>query len=255
VIAKRKIKTEQPNDVMTLVDHLTELRKRLIVAAGVFLGASAICFFFASEIVRFIVATASEAGFALIYIAPAELITQYIRVAFLIGLVIASPVVLYEIWAFARPGMQKSESRMVSFSLAGGLLCFLIGGLFAYFVSMPLMLRFFISIDRHQSVAATITIQNYLSFVLSTVIIFGIIFEMPVITLLLSKCGLLKPEWLTKSRRMVIVAIFIIAAIITPSDVISQVVVAVPMMVLYEISVLLCKITTRRRRKELAVTE
>ena len=99
---------------------------------------------------------------------------------------------------------------------------------FAFMVVVPFTLNFFISVDKLQSVQATITVQNYLNFVITTLITFGVIFEMPVLTVLLSQLGLLKPEWLVKSRRVVIVVVFIVAAVITPPDVISQILVPYP---------------------------
>lgn len=129
-----------------------------------------------------------------------------------------------------------------------GLICFILGALFAYFIVVPITLTFFMSVDSHEAVQATISIQNFISFVLTTLITFGIIFEMPVVTILLTQLGLLKTEWLTKSRKVVIVVIFIIAAIITPPDVVSQILVAIPMLFLFEISVVLSKIIRRRKK-------
>ncbi|HHZ01330.1 MAG TPA: twin-arginine translocase subunit TatC [Tissierellia bacterium] len=166
------------------------------------------------------------------------------------GLVISSPVILFETWLFIKPALNKSEKRVVFLSLMAGLLCFVLGAVFAYFVVVPITLIFFINVDQFDSVQATITIQNFLSFVLTTLITFGIVFEMPVLTVLLSNLGMLKVVWLTKSRRVVIVAVFIIAAIITPPDVISQILVAIPMLVLFEVSILICKIISKKKKRE-----
>lgn len=200
--------------------------------------------------IRIIVGSAQELGYQMVYIAPAELITQYIRLAVVCGLVLSSPIILFEVWAFMRPGLKKSENFTVFLSLFFGLLCFMLGAAFAYFITLPFMLNFFITLDQYQTVTATITIQNYLSFVMSTLITFGIVFEMPVITMLLSNLGILKPQLLTKSRRVVIVVVFIVGAIITPSDVVSQVLVSIPMLILYEISVVLCKIINWKQLKK-----
>ena len=173
---------------------------------------------------------------------------QYIRLAIVGGIVLSSPVILFQTWLFIKPALKKNEKTTVFLSLMAGLVCFIIGALFAYFIVVPITLTFFMSVDSHQSVQATISIQNYISFVLTTLITFGIVFEMPVVTILLSELGLLKTVWLTKSRKVVIVAIFVIAAIITPPDVVSQILVAIPMLLLFEVSILLSKIIGKRKK-------
>lgn len=251
-----KGKKVNDNHTMGLVDHLRELRNRLIVIFVFFFIVVGISFNFADEIVSIIVRTAQDMGYELIYISPAELLTQYFRLSMLIGLVLSSPIILYEVWAFIKPGLNKGEGVVVFCSLWAGMLCFIIGSLFAYFITLPFMLKFFITLDQYETVKATITIQNYMSFILSSLITFGLIFEMPALTVLLSQLGILKSEWLVKSRKIVVVVVFILGAIITPSDVVSQILVSIPMMFLFEFSVVLCKIinkTKARKTRELEI--
>jgi sec-independent protein translocase protein TatC len=167
-----------------------------------------------------------------------------------IGIAFSSPIILFQVWAFIRPGLKKGEKVVVFLSLFSGLICFLIGAAFAYMIAVPLMLNFFMTVDQNQIVLPTISIQNYINFIMSTLITFGLVFEMPVITVLLSQLGLVKAEWLVKSRKVVIVLLFLIGAIITPPEVVSQVLVALPMLVLFEISVLLSKLIGRNKRKK-----
>lgn len=248
---KRAVKKrdKKPSGQMGLIDHLSELRKRIFVIVIVFLTVTVVGFNFSDDLVALLVDKAKAIGYEMIYISPGELFTQYIKMAIVGGFVFSSPVILFETWLFIKPALKKSEKTVVFLSLIAGLLCFVLGAVFAYFIVIPITLTFFMSVDQHNSVQATITIQNFLSFVLTTLITFGIVFEMPVLTILLTQLGILKTEWLTKSRRVVIVSVFIIAAIITPPDVVSQILVSIPMLVLFEVSILLSKIIGKRKKQ------
>lgn len=242
-------KKKNSKDVMGLVDHLRELRNRLIIVIVVFLAVTIFSFNYVDDIVILLIEYAKKMGYAMVYLSPGELFKEYIRLSIISGIALSSPVIIFQLWAFIRPGLKKGENAVVFLSLLAGLICFLGGAAFAYFIALPMMLNFFATVDHSQAITATISIQNYLSFVMSTLITFGIVFEMPVITALLSQLGLLIPEWLTKGRRVIIVVIFIIGAVITPPDVISQILVSVPMLFLFEISVILCKIINKRKIK------
>lgn len=242
-------KKKNSKDVMGLVDHLKELRNRLIIVIVVFLAVTIFSFNYVDDIVILLIEYAKKMGYAMVYLSPGELFKEYIRLSIISGIALSSPVIIFQLWAFIRPGLKKGENAVVFLSLLAGFICFLGGAAFAYFIALPMMLNFFATVDHSQAITATISIQNYLSFVMSTLITFGIVFEMPVITALLSQLGLLIPEWLTKGRRVIIVVIFIIGAIITPPDVISQILVSVPMLFLFEISVILCKIINKRKIK------
>lgn len=247
---KKAVKKKDKNPIgkMGLIEHLSELRKRIFVIVVIFLTAAAVGFNFSDDLAALLVDKAKVIGYEMIYISPGELFIQYMRIAIVGGFVFSSPVILFETWLFIKPALKKNEKTIVLLSLMAGLFCFVIGTLFAYFVVIPITLTFFMSVDKHGSVQATITIQNFLSFVLTTLITFGIVFEMPVLTILLTQIGVLKTEWLTKSRRVVIVSVFIIAAIITPPDVVSQILVAIPMLVLFEVSILLSKIIGKSKK-------
>jgi len=241
---KRKKASE---DVKGIVNHLSELRTRLIIICSFIIASVLISFNFSDDIVNILATNGKKIGYELVYLAPAELLHEYIRLSIIFGITFSSPVILYQTWAFIRPGLKKNENVIVFLSLLGGFICFLAGSIFAFYIAMPLMLKFFVNISKNQIVAATVSIQNYLNFFMSTIITFGIVFEMPVVTVLLSELGLLKTEWLVKSRRLVIVIITVVAAIITPPDVISQIIVIIPMIILFEISVLLSKVIKRRK--------
>lgn len=245
-----KNRSDSPENVMGILDHLSELRKRLFIIVGLFLVLAALSFNYVDLIVDVLIDNSKTLGYQLVYLTPGELFSQYIKISLIIGLTVASPVILFQVWAFILPGLEKGEKFVVFSSLFSGLICFIVGAAFAYIIAVPMMLNFFITVDKNQFVQATISIQNYINFVLSTLITFGIIFEMPVVTVLLSQLGILRPVWMTKSRKFVIVVLFVVGAVITPPDVVSQVLVAVPMLVLFEISVLLSKLIARRKEKK-----
>ncbi|MFZ7121109.1 MAG: twin-arginine translocase subunit TatC [Eubacteriaceae bacterium] len=246
---KRKKKEKKSKDVMGLVEHLSEVRKRLFIVLIAFFVVALVSFNFSDEIVVLLIDTAKELGYELVYLAPGELFAQYIKLSLVSGVAFASPLILYHTWAFIRPGLKKSENTVVFLSLFAGLVCFLMGSVFAFYIVVPLVLNFFINVDPNHTVLATISIQNFLNFIMSTLVTFGIVFEMPVVTVLLSQLGLLKAEWLMKSRRVVIVLLFVIGAFITPPDVVSQVLVSIPMLALFEISIILSKIITKKKIK------
>lgn len=179
---------------------------------------------------------------------------QYFSVALIAAVCIMFPVVAYHIWAFIRPGLKKNENVLFLAALFFGLICFVIGVFFAYKIMMPFMLYFLINLSEGSEIAASISVQSYLNFVFSIFIIFGLIFELPILSVLLTQLGLLKVEWMKKSRKVIIIVIFFVAAVVTPPDVVSQIMVAIPILVLYELSILICtgldKLRRRRKKAE-----
>ncbi|MBO4915059.1 MAG: preprotein translocase subunit TatC, partial [Oscillospiraceae bacterium] len=169
----------------------------------------------------------------------------------LIGAVVAcSPLLIYEAYAFCRPGMSRKVQLYTVGALVAGALFFVGGVAFAYYISLPFMLRFLIQFTHEVNVAASISIGEYVSFLMTVFVIFGVVFELPVVSVLLTGLGIIKPEWLVKGRRVTIVLIFVLAAIITPPDVVSQVMVALPMMALYELSIVLCRLVGKAKNKK-----
>jgi sec-independent protein translocase protein TatC len=245
---KKHVKEENEEAVMGVVDHIREFRNRLFVIVIVFFVAMLICLKYAAPIVE-LLKIPSGGLYSFIYISPSELFYQYIRVSIIGGIVVAAPVIIYELLAFASPGLNNTEKVFIRGILALGLIFFVLGVLFAYEILLPFMLKFFITINNNSGIEAQVSIEKYLSLCLSILSMLGIVFEMPVLTILLTQLGFLKPEWLKKSRRIVIVVCFIIAAIITPPDVVSQVMVAIPMLGLFEISIIFSTMVRKRKDK------
>ena len=238
---KRKKKAEvMPDDGnMTLTGHLKELRNRLIVCAVVFVAAVVVTLAYADRLIDLL--TAMGQGFyTFVSIAPQEKLMQYFRVSLLAAVVVTVPVALYQMYAFAKPGLKKSETFFLKLVILLGLALFVVGVLFAYKLMMPFMLRFLSTgIEGAEYIQTTTSIESYVNLCLTMFIIFGCVFEMPLITIILSKMGIINPQLLKQVRGVAIVIIFFIAAVVTPPDIVSQCMVAGPMVLLYFISILL----------------
>lgn len=239
---KKKVEVDEDGEeVMSLNEHLRELRNRIIVCVVFLLVGFLLCFNKAADIVNLLTDMGLSQGYEFVFLTPQELLVQYMKVGLIGAIVIVSPVLMYEIWAFIKPGLKKGENFFFFVAMVAGLICFVVGVAFAHFISMPFMLGFLNSLQGTDYIQASISIENYLTFVLTVYIVFGAVFEMPVVSVILTQFGLLKPKWLIKGRAVAIVGIFFVAAIITPPDVVSQVMVAIPMIFLYQISISLCK--------------
>ena len=173
---------------------------------------------------------------------------QIFRVSFLAGVVVTVPVAFYNIYAFAKPGLKKSESTFFKLVMLLGLILFCVGVLFAYKLMMPFMLRFLSTgIEGAEYIQTTTSIESYVNLCLTMFIIFGCVFEMPLITIILSKMGIINPQILKQVRGVAIVVIFFIAAVVTPPDIVSQCMVAFPMVLLYFVSIFLSGIFYKPR--------
>lgn len=171
-------------------------------------------------------------------------------IAFTFGLVLASPVVIWQFWRFIGPGLKERERKAVRGMVGGVVVLFLIGVAFAYWVVAPLSVQFFTTFSLSSSITNIPTIQNYVSMLTSFVLWTGVAFELPVITVLLTRLGLLGPEFLRKYRKHAYIAILIVAAIITPPDVTSQILVTLPLVVLYEFSIFMASRTRKRQERK-----
>ena len=237
-----------PDGSMSLSGHLRELRNRILVCVLLLLAVFALCLSFAPRIVTLLTDMGKRFDYVYVYIAPQELFLVYMNVALVGAVVVCFPVLAYQVYAFCSPGLSGKERTYISGALIAGALCFLLGVAFAYFISLPFMLRFLIQFTGEVDVSASISIQSYISFLLTVFVIFGLVFELPVVTVLLTGLGIVKAEWLAKGRKVMIVIIFVLAAIITPPDIVSQIMVAVPMLALYELSIVLSRLVGKSKK-------
>ena len=240
---------------MSLSGHLKELRNRIIVVVLLLFAAFTVCLSFAPNLITFLTDMGQKYNYVYVYIAPQELLLVYLNTALVGALVICFPVVAYEVYAFCSPGLTKKEKTFFIASLLAGTVFFVLGVAFARFISLPFVLRFLIQFTGQVDVSASISIQQYIGFLLTIFVVFGLVFELPVITVLLTGLGLIQADWLRKGRKVMIVVIFVLAAIITPPDVVSQVMVALPMILLYELSIALSTMIGKRRKAKQADDE
>jgi sec-independent protein translocase protein TatC len=235
---------------MPLIDHLMELRTRLLWSVGAFLLAFMACYYFSTQIYGFLARPLANILFdqgggdrRMIFTALYEAFFTYLKVAFFGAVFFSFPIWATQLWLFVAPGLYRSEKRAVLPFIIASPFLFLLGAALAYYFIFPLAWHFFISFETPGG-AGTVPIQleakvsEYLSLVMHMILAFGIAFQMPVLLTLLCKVGILNVESLRKGRRYAIVGMFVLAAIITPPDVISQIGLAVPLILLYEISIL-----------------
>ena len=231
---------------LTLIEHLAELRKRVILSALALFTATVICYLYVEPVVRDMLRVTEKYEF--VYLSPSELFLSYIKLSFIAGAAIAAPIILLQLWMFIVPALKKSEKRYIFLSLISGTLLFILGVIFCYKVVVPFTLEFFAKMNIEE-IKPMISFQSYLSFITSMLLCFGVVFELPVLMMLLASFGLLKSSFLKKNGKYAILIIFIVAAIITPPDVISQILIAGPMLLLYELGYLLTKAIEKKKSK------
>jgi sec-independent protein translocase protein TatC len=236
-----------------LLDHLLELRRRLLWCVAAVASAFAICLYFARPIFAFLVQPLLRAGQGrLIYTNIFEAFFVEIKVAFFAAIMLAFPIVAMQIWQFVAPGLYRNERRAFLPFLFLTPLLFLTGASLAYFVAVPLALHFLLgyqgNIGGVQQMALP-GVGNYLDFVTKFIFGFGVAFLLPVLLMLMERAGIVTRAQLKAGRRYAIVAAFAIAAVLTPPDVVSQLTLAVPLVLLYEIALIAIWFTERRRQR------
>ena len=261
----------EPDDViddkpMPLIEHLLELRTRLIWSLGAFALAFAVCYYFSTAIYGFLARPLAEILMEqgggerrMIFTALYEAFFTYLKVAFFGAVFFSFPMWATQLWMFIAPGLYRSEKRAIlPFILASPVL-FVLGAALAYYFIFPLAWRFFISFETPTGgggipVQLEAKVSEYLSLVMQMILAFGIAFQMPVALTLMAKVGIVSVDGLKKGRRYAIVGMFVAAAILTPPDVISQVGLAVPLIILYELSILAATWMAREKKPKPAVT-
>ncbi|HEV2011134.1 MAG TPA: twin-arginine translocase subunit TatC [Candidatus Limnocylindria bacterium] len=232
---------------LSLMQHLTELRTRVMITAFGVLIATAIAFVFAKDIILALEAPA-HLGKPLQLISPTEGFTTYMRVSLFTGIALAMPIILYEIYAYVDPALRPGERRFL-LTLGPFVLLLFVGGMaFCYFLLLPNAINFLFTFGSDVFEAAP-RASEYISFVTTFILGVGLVFEMPVIILAVTRIGLVKRSWLAKQRRYVVLVVFILGAIITPTpDPFNQTLVAVPMYLLFEVGMLLSRFGGGPRR-------
>ncbi|MCO6186150.1 twin-arginine translocase subunit TatC [Rhizobium sp. L1K21] len=257
---------DQPQPLM---EHLIELRTRLVWSLGAFFVAFVGCFYFAKQLFNLLVlpyqwaikwAGMSVQGSGLIYTAPQEFFFTQLKIAMFGAIVIAFPVIASQIYKFVAPGLYKNErAAFVPFLVASPML-FLMGAAMVYFFFTPMVMWFFLSMqetggDDQLAIQLLPKVSEYLGLVMTLIFSFGLVFQLPVVTSLLARAGLLRASTLAEKRKYAIVIAFVVAAVLTPPDPVSQIGLALPTILLYEVSIFLARLIEKKRAEELTDDE
>lgn len=239
---------EKNEKVMPFLDHLEELRQRLLKCIFSIMIFSVISYFFSKQIMKILLLPYPEAE-KLIFLAPTEGFITYIKISVFVGIIFSLPVIFYQLWKFIAPGLYNKEKKYIPTIVFFSTFFFLTGALFCYFVIIPFGLKFLLGFSTDQ-LEPNIQIKEYLKFVTLLIMVFGIIFELPLLSYFLTKMGLLTPEFMKTKRRYGIVTIFILAAILTPPDIVTQIFLALPLILLYEVSIWVSRAVVSQERKK-----
>ena len=250
---------------MPLLDHLIELRRRLFYSLIAFIVACIICFYFAGDVFDFLVRPLADVwddsqDRRLIYTAMHEKFFTDVKIGLFAGAFVAFPMVAAQIWMFMAPGLYRNEKRAFIPFLVVTPILFLIGASFVYYVVLPVAWSFFAGFEQvgspdNLAIQLEPKVNEYLSLVMQLIFAFGISFELPVVISLLARAGLVTPDGLAAKRRYSVVLAFVAAAVLTPPDPVSQLALAVPIILLYEISIVCAKIIVRRQDARAAAYE
>ncbi len=238
-----------------ITEHLAELRTRLFRSLVAIAIATVIVFTKVDFFFKIFKEPLNRVfpDLKLVALTPTESFFTAFKIAMLVGFVIASPYVFYQIWKFIEPALYEEEKKLVVPFVSFTTVFFISGALFAYFGVLPLAIKFLLTFGYTQlDVEAMISVSSYISFVVRLILAFGITFELPVILSLLARLGLVTPNALVKFRPYFVVAAFVMAAVLTPPDIVSQVFLAMPLIVFYEISIIMAKILYPRSERSKA---
>jgi sec-independent protein translocase protein TatC len=250
---------------MPLLDHLIELRNRLMWAAAAIIVAFLVCYQFKETIYRFLAyplakLLAGQTGRQMIFTGLTEAFFTYVKVSFWAACCIAFPVIAIQVWKFVAPGLYKNEKRAFLPYLCATPILFIMGASLAYFVVIPYAFRFFLSFETPGGpdtlpIVAEPKVNEYLSLVMTLLLAFGVAFQLPVLLTLLARAGIITSQGLISKWRYAVVGMFGVAAVLTPPDVVSQTSLAVPLILLYVLSIFSCRYVEKQRAKRQAEEE
>lgn len=241
--------SERPSDGFTLVDHLTELRDRLIKSAYAIAFTTIVCFLFHEQLFDLVRSPVADylPGGGLVFTNPMDKFLAHMKLSAVAGVILACPLWIYQVWKFVAPGLYSHEKKYSLAFIASGIGLFLTGVSFAYFLVLPMAFKFLFnfggSVDK-----PLITITEYMSFFATMILVFGASFELPLVLVILGVLGLVSSAALREKRRYAIVVLATVSAVITPPDVLSMLMLLIPLAILYEISIIVVRLVERKRQ-------
>ncbi|MDF2683518.1 MAG: tatC [Brevibacillus sp.] len=240
---------------MTVVEHLTELRKRIMWVLAVFIVALIAGFFLAGPLIEYLKQEPITDGVPIISLHPSDALRVYMQFAFLIGIVVTLPVALYHLWRFVSPGLDVSEKRGSLYFIPAACLLFLVGIVFGYYVVFPMIMQFMTKMTASIGADPNYGIAEYFGFLFNMVIPFGVLFQLPIIVMFLTRIRILNPMRLAKMRRFAYFGLAVVGITLTPPEIVSDILVTIPLLLLYEMSIWLSRIVYRKQLKEQAEWE
>jgi sec-independent protein translocase protein TatC len=236
---------------MPLISHLEELRRKLIIAAVSWLVAFLACYAYAEQLFALIAEPVRQAlpeGTSLVFITATEPFFTYLKIAALAGLLIALPVIFWQIWSFIAPGLYKNEKHYVIPFVIASTLCFVAGTFFGFSFVFPMVFKVLIEFGTGGGeLSAMLSMGSYLSLSSKLLLAFGLVFELPVVIFFLARLGIVDHKMLARNRKFALLAAFLIGAMLTPPDVFSQAALAIPFIVLYEVGIIVARLFGKRR--------
>lgn len=226
---------------LTIIEHIDEFRKRLFVIVVFFVVAVLGSFFLAKPLIKFLQFDGEVKNITLNAFNVIDPIAIYLKVIIFIAIIIISPIIMYQLWAFISPGLHERERRATLSYIPFSFILSVGGIAFAYFVLLPYVMRFMMNLSDDLGITQTIGINEYFGFLFQLTIPFAIVFQLPVVLLFLTRLGILNPTKLVKIRKFAYFGLFVVAAFITPPDIISHLFVTVPLFILYEVSIVISR--------------
>jgi sec-independent protein translocase protein TatC len=241
--------TDRALGKMSFMEHLGELRTRImwsVASAGV---GIVIAFFITDPAMRFISRPLLSMKTELVFTSPTEAFWTWMKVAMVLGIFISMPGILFQVWKFVAPGLHEHEKKYAAPFIIIGSLLFLAGGAFAMLIIIPYASTFLVTFGQEKGWKPMLTVSSYTDFVIKFALAFGLVFELPVVITILSLIGVVTPQFLSKNRKYAILVNFVIAAILTPTpDMINQTLMAGPLCILYEVGIICARLATRKRK-------
>ena len=249
-LSNRKIETEEEQESrgneMTFLEHLEELRWRLIYSLIGLIVGGVICWIFIDFLVDVILLKpARVTGLHLQNLKPFGQLMVYFQVAIIGGIILSLPNIFYQVWKFIAPALKSKERKYIVWIVIYSTFSFLVGIVFAYFALLPFTLRFIGHFGSSQ-IENNFAINEYMSIIIGVMLGCGVIFELPLVSFFLTRIGILKPDYMRKYRKYAIIGILVIAAFLTPPDPVSQIILAVPLVLLYELSIFISKLALKK---------